>query len=255
MFHLRKIAPALLAIAAALAISSIASAAATPALVDAIAPGVLDGVEGFGTATVLVPKGGYVTYLARTDSHLKGKRVQIWTDTGKGWQLTTTRSIAADGSVHYFARVTVRTGFWAKYVDAATKQTYTSHARAAGPSKDGTTIITLTCDDFAPTGSSTRSVVNRSIATRVSGTVRVIACSNASTGFSWLLASIDAGHLMRVGHSIHASPAVHVGAAGTETWSFRVVAAGTGRATLVYSQPWRGGEKAAWTLMLTIRTA
>ena len=79
--------------------------------------------------------------------------------------------------------------------------------------------------------------------------------SNASTGFSWLLASIDAGHLMRVGHGIHASPAVHVGAAGTETWSFRVVAAGTGRATLVYSQPWRGGEKAAWTLMLTIRTA
>ena len=86
MFHLRHIAPALLALAAALAMPAVPVAAATPALVDAIAPGVLDGVEGFGTATVLVPKGGYVTYLARTDSHLKGKRAQIWTRLPLRWE-------------------------------------------------------------------------------------------------------------------------------------------------------------------------
>jgi len=31
--------------------------------------------------------------------------------------------------------------------------------------------------------------------------------------------------------------------------------AGIGRATLVYSQPWKGGEKAVWTLMLTVESA
>jgi predicted secreted protein len=256
MFHRTRL-PALvlgLAVAFALPVPGPA-AAATAMLVDTIAPGVLHGVDGFGTATVLVPKGTYVTYLIRTDSHLKGKRVQIWTDTGKGWQRTTTRSIASDGSVHYFALVSAHISFWAKYVDTATGQSVASHGRRATPSRDGSTVIALTCDDFAPTGSSTRSVVSRTIGTGVAGTVRVVACSNASTGFQWSLASIDGRHLLRVGHSVSASTKALAGAPGTETWSFRDVEAGTGRATLVYSQPWRGGEKAAWTLMLTIQTA
>ncbi|RDJ93623.1 hypothetical protein B4Q13_20715, partial [Lacticaseibacillus rhamnosus] len=84
---------------------------------------VLAGTDGFGTSTVLVAKGGYVTYLVRTDSRYKGKKIQIWTDTGTGWTQPTSRTIAADGSIHYHARVTGRTGFWAKFVDGTTAAT------------------------------------------------------------------------------------------------------------------------------------
>jgi predicted secreted protein len=62
------------------------------------------------------------------------------------------------------------------------------------------------------------------------------------------MVSLDTAHLMRVGHTVRS------GAPGSETWSVRLTADGIGRTTLVYSQPWRGGEKAAWTLMLTVHT-
>ena len=41
-------------------------------------------------------------------------------------------------------------------------------------------------------------------------------------------------------------------AAGTETWTYEVLHAGIGHATLLYSQPWKGGEKAAWAMQLTV---
>lgn len=227
------------------------AAAVTPILMDGIAPGVMHGTDGFGTSTVLVPKSGYVTYLVRTDSRLKGRSIQIWTDTGTGWKLTTTRHVEADGSVRYFARVTGRIGFWAKYTGV--KPTATSHGRSAGVSPDGTTTIRIACDDVGPTGSAVKSIVNRTVAVRVNGTVRVIVCANPSTGFAWGMVALDSEHLLRVGHTMRAGSGV--GAPGTETWSVRLKSDGTGRTTLVYSQPWRGGEKAAWTLMLTVVTS
>ena len=253
MFRISRLPLAILAIVALLLpiAASPASAAATTALLDAIAPGVQHGSEGFGTSTVLVPKNGYVTYLVRTDSRLKGKRVQIWLDTGSGWKLTTTRAIEADGSVHYFARVTGRVGFWAKY--PGVKPATTSHGRSANVSQDGTTTIRVTCDDLSPTGSGVKSLVSRVVVTPVGGTVRLIVCSNPSTGFSWGMVSLDSMHLLRVGHTTQ--PGNGIGAPGTETWSVRLTTAGVGRATLVYSQPWRGGEKAVWTLLLTVQSA
>jgi len=224
------------------------ASAATAALADAIAPGVMHGADGFGTATVLVPKSGYVTYLVRTDSRLKGRKIQIWTDTGSGWKLATTRAIDADGSVHYFARVTGRIGFWAKY--AGVSPAASSHGRSAGLSSDGTTTIRISCDDIGPTGTGVRSIVNRTVAVKLNGTLRVIVCSEPATGFAWGMVALDSSHLMRVGHTIHAPGG---STAGSETWSVRLMSDGVGRATFVYSQPWRGGEKATWTLMLTVQ--
>jgi predicted secreted protein len=81
----------------------------------------------------------------------------------------------------------------------------------------------------------------------------VIVCSNPATGFAWGMVALDSAHLTRVGHTMRAGTGA--GAAGTETWSIRLTNGGVGRTTLVYSQPWRGGEKAAWTLMLTVVTS
>lgn len=227
------------------------ASAATAVLFDAIAPGVQHGADGFGAATVLVPGNAYVTYLVRTDSRLSGRRVQIWTDAGTGWKLTTTRAIETDGSVHYFSRVTGRIGFWAKF--AGVNPATTSHGRLASLSADGTTTIRISCEDLGPAGAGVKSIVARTVATRIGGTVRVIICSNPSTGFTWALVSIDAMHLLRVGHTTQSGHGI--GGSGTETWSLRLTSGGGGRTTLVYSQPWRGGEKAAWTLSLMVQAS
>ena len=153
--------------------------------------------------------------------------------------------------MHYFARVTGRMGFWSKY--PGVKPAAASHGRLASVSADGTTTIRIACEDIGPTGSGVKSIVSRTVAMSLNGTVRVIVCSNPSTGFSWGMVSLDGAHLMRVGHTSHGGNGV--GAAGTETWSLRLTSGDVGRATLVYSQPWRGGEKAAWTLLLTVQTS
>jgi predicted secreted protein len=251
MFRIRRASlAALVAAVAVFPLFASPAAAASPVLFDSIAPGVVSGTEGFGTATVLVPKKGVVTYLVRTDSRLKGTGIQIWTDTGKGWKLATTRPIEADGSVHYAMTITRRTGFWAKYAEV--KPVVTSHGRLAGVSADGTTAIRISCADVGPTGSGVKSIVNRTVAISLHGTVRVTVCADASTGFSWGMAALDSAHLMRVGHTMRDGSGP--GSPGTETWSVRLTSDGVGRTTLVYSQPWRGGEKAAWTLMLTVVT-
>ena len=86
---------------------------------DGIAPGVNRGTTGFGTASVVVPAGTYVTFLAQTDKALAGQVVEIWTKTKTtDWAITTKRLVAADGTVHYYARVSAWTGFWAKYASA-----------------------------------------------------------------------------------------------------------------------------------------
>jgi predicted secreted protein len=258
MFRLSRLSLAAVCVALGLfpllAAPASAATAATTVLMDSIGPGVMHGTDGFGSATVSVPKNGYVTYLVRTDSRLAGRKVQIWTNTGKAWKLTTVRPVAADGSVHYFARVSGRIGFWAKFADA--KPAVTSHGRVADVSTDGTTTIRITCDDFAPPGTAVKSIVNRSAAVRVNGTVRLVVCSQPATGFKWGMVALDDAHLLRVGHTAHvASTGSKSGTGGSETWSVRLKADGIGRTTLIYSQPWRGGEKAAWTVLLAVQTS
>ncbi len=231
-------------------VSTASAATPPPILTDAIAPGVLEGTEGFGTTTVIVGMGRYVTYLVRTSPNMKGRKIQIWTDTGAGWKQTTTREIAADGTARFHARVSGRIGFWAKLPKSGSTPAAASHGRAAANSRDGRTIIRLGCGEFAPTGSSTRVVVSRRAQGTTTGTISLVVCSNAANGYRWTMAAIDTAHLAQVGHTIDAPAKAEADA--TDTWSYRLTEADRGRVTLVYSQPWPGGEKAAWTVMLTV---
>ncbi len=230
-------------------------ALATPTVLgDGIAPGVIKSNEGFGTSTVTVPSGSRVTYIARTDSRLKGKPIQIWTRVGTGaWKLLTTRVIAADGTVHLYAKVTGPIGFWAKFAGDSKNPPALSHGRNAAASTNGTTIIRAGCEDFAPPGSGSRVVLNRTVGLKVGSSVSVILCSNASTGFDWNASAIDTEHLKLVRHTTTPPAAAVPGAAGLETWTYRLTADGSGRATLTYSQPWKGGQKAVWTVTLLVQ--
>ena len=71
-------------------------------------------------------RGGYVTVLIRTDPALVGKTIEIWRRQKTGaWVLVTKRLVAADGTVHYYARVSAWTAFLGK-LDGAS-----SHGRIA----------------------------------------------------------------------------------------------------------------------------
>jgi hypothetical protein len=230
----------------------VALGADPPVLTDAIAPGVLEGTEGFGTATVLVRQGGYVTYLVRTSPAMKGRRLEIWIDTGSGWKRTTSRVVAEDGTARYHARVQGRTAFWAKLPASGSTPAAASHGRSAGVSRDGRTVIRIGCNELPPTGSSTRAVASRRAQGTPSTTVSLVVCANAANGYRWTTAAIDDEDLAQVGHTISAGSA---DGGAMDTWSYRLTEADRGRVTLVYSQPWPGGEKAAWTVMLTVEPA
>jgi uncharacterized repeat protein (TIGR01451 family) len=100
--------------------------AGPPVMSDSIAPGVNRGTSGFGSTSVVLAKPGYVTYLIKLEPALAGQAVEIWTRSKTGaWVKTTTRLVAADGTIHYFRRISAWTAFWAKLGDAS------SHGRIA----------------------------------------------------------------------------------------------------------------------------
>jgi hypothetical protein len=80
-----------------------------------------------------VAKHGYVTLLVVTSPYLAGAHLQIWGKSKTGaWHLLTTRIVAANGTVHYYARVTSWTAYRARFLGDA------SHAAAWGPGRIAT---------------------------------------------------------------------------------------------------------------------
>ena len=72
----------------------------------------------FGPTKVVVPSGSYVTYLVTTSPSLAGRKVQIFTKTGslaKPWKLAKVVTVASDGTIRWYARITTFTGFVAKW--------------------------------------------------------------------------------------------------------------------------------------------
>ncbi len=108
-----------------------------------------------------------------------------------------------------------------------------------------------TCDQFSRTPSIAQSVVV------TSGTdVKVVLCSNPSTGFGWEDPQIgDTGVIGLIGRAYQgpgSSSLPIVGAAGGEVVTFHALAAGTTTVSLRYSQPWSGGTKGVWTYSLSV---
>ncbi|MBF6558005.1 MAG: hypothetical protein IVW52_18010 [Acidimicrobiales bacterium] len=101
-------------------------------LTDGIAPGVDRGISGFGTQSVVVARDGYITLLVQTNPNLAGSLLEIWVESKTGgWHLLTLRSVVADGTVHYFARVTGWTAYWVKFPGDTTHAPAASHGRIA----------------------------------------------------------------------------------------------------------------------------
>jgi inhibitor of cysteine peptidase len=241
-------------VALSVLVAGIFTAAAGPVaavneLADGIAPGVVRANDGFGTSTVIVPQDGYVTYFVQGAANLAGTPVQIWTNTTGEWALATTRAFSEDGTAHYFARLTGRTGVEARIPGTPGGSAHGRSATTWPAATDRRTRISVGCDDFA-TEDNASVLVGRTVALKSGTQVDVVLCSNPSTGFEWQAAAIDSARLRLVGHHFTVTSDL-VGAPGTETWSFRVVGSGKGHGVLVYSQPWEGGQKAVEVFVLT----
>jgi len=231
-----------------------------PALTDGIAPGTNTGSGGFGSSTVTVPKGTYITYFVRTQPSLAGEGLEIWSRKGTGaWALLTTRTVASDGTLHYYARVTGTISYQARWPGVPGMAASTAHGRTAAASTTGDTRLVVQCDEFVDAqGTSATARLTREVWIRTGRTVTLSVCTNPSTGFEWTATGFDTRDLVLVRHWVtplkSAAPGGEpvVGAPSIENWTFRALTASTNTVTITYSQPWKGGEKAVWRLALKV---
>jgi predicted secreted protein len=116
--------------------------------------------------------------------------------------------------------------------------------------------VSVTCDAFtAAADQSGHAALTRTANASVGGTVTVTLCSNPSTGFAWETPVFDATKLQLTRHATNEATSGLLGAAGTETWTFKVLATGDPTVSFAYSRPWAGGEKGLWTVALTVHVA
>lgn len=254
MFRSRLLAVILAGAAMATMAAPAVAAPAPITLTDGIAAGVVRGSVGFGQAGIVVPAGTYVTYLVQTEPALAGRLLEIWTRSAtSSWQRTTSRTVAADGSVHYFARVTAWTAFQARFAGDDANAAAVAHGRVGNASARGDATLVIGCDEFqAQTGSAGTASLERRLAVRAGAVLRIRLCSNASTGYRWDAPVLDGRYLSLLAHRTIAPAAGMLGAAGSEAWTIRALRTGPTTATFTYSRPWAGGEKATWSLRLVI---
>jgi inhibitor of cysteine peptidase len=108
-----------------------------------------------------------------------------------------------------------------------------------------------TCDQFQSTPT-----IEQTGTMAAGGDVKVILCSNPSTGFAWDEPQIgDSSVLQLAGRTYQAPDGASlpiVGAAGGEVLTLHALAPGTTTLSVTYSQPWPGGTKEAWTYRLAV---
>ena len=95
----------------------------------------------------------------------------------------------------------------------------------------------------------------RTIEINKDATVTIKLSSNPSTGYAWTVAAVDGTILQQQGDKIYdqgnTAPNV-VGAGGTETFTFKGLAAGQSALQLVYSRSWETGVPPIQTFEITI---
>lgn len=119
------------------------------------------------------------------------------------------------------------------------------------PSTSQEASADVSCDDFMKLQS-----ISRELEVAVDSSFTLTLCSNPTTGFQWESAKIsDQTVLAQVGHQF-VSPESETppppGTAGKEVWTFKALKKGKSTISIEYSQPWEGGEKAAWTYALAV---
>lgn len=111
--------------------------------------------------------------------------------------------------------------------------------------------VDVSCDEFM--AGQTPASISREITVPAGTSFKVALCSNQSTGYSWDDAQISDGSVLEESSHVYLTPKQNLaGAAGQEVWTFKALAKGTSTVSITYSQPWEGGDKAAWTFTLAV---
>jgi inhibitor of cysteine peptidase len=130
----------------------------------------------------------------------------------------------------------------------------TSQERSADVSGDEPLVrsVDVSCDDFMKLQH-----VGKEVEVAVGSSLTVALCSNPTTGFQWS-ETAQIGDPTVVGQTEHTyvikeyGTLPPAGAPGKEQWTFKALKEGKSTVSFEYSQPWEGGEKAAWTFVLTV---
>jgi len=111
--------------------------------------------------------------------------------------------------------------------------------------------IEVSYDDFMANNH-----ITREVETIVGDSIEVTLASNPSTGFQWSeSAQISEPSVLEQKTHEYVPPGQQdgvVGAAGKEVWTFEALQQGTTTVSMEYGRPWEGGEKGAWTFVLTV---
>ena len=107
------------------------------------------------------------------------------------------------------------------------------------------------CDQFGAQKS-----ITQTTEMSVGDQVKVMLCSNPTTGFSWQEPEISDTAAVSLADKSFGAPtsasAPVVGAAGTDYITLKATAKGASTVVLRYSQPWVGGTSSEWTYTLTV---
>jgi len=111
--------------------------------------------------------------------------------------------------------------------------------------------VEVSCDDFMKLQH-----ISKEVQVAAGESFTVTLCSNPTTGFEWESAQIsDQTILQQTDHKFvppPERPEPVEGEAGKEVWTFKALKNGTSTISIDYSRPWEGGEKGAWTFVLTV---
>jgi predicted secreted protein len=130
----------------------------------------------------------------------------------------------------------------------------TSQERSVDVSRDESQVhsVDVSCDDFMKLQH-----ISKEVEVAVDSSFTVALCSNPTTGFQWSeTAQIgDPTVVEQTEHKYIVKEYTTPPPPGTpskEQWTFKAHKAGKSTLSVEYSQPWEGGEKAAWTFVLTV---
>jgi len=109
--------------------------------------------------------------------------------------------------------------------------------------------LEVSCDDFGQEQN-----ITRQVEVTAGGSLMVTLCSNATTGYQWSETAVigDNTVVQQTSHKFESPESDLVGAPGQEVWTFNALKKGTSTISMVYSQPWEGGEEASWTFDATV---
>ena len=119
--------------------------------------------------------------------------------------------------------------------------------------------VEVSYDDFQKVQDTISRLVSKEIEVTVDSSYTVTLWSNQTTGFSWSEPAFHGDETIfeLISHDYITSSeddegTQAVGASGKEIWTFKALQKGAVDINMEYSQPWEGGEKAAFSFFLHV---